>query len=76
MAEVKHICPVCGYGMDLPASDYNICQCCGVEFGYEDAGTTHEELRSRWIARGAPWLCEELRPEGWSLTAQLMTGGG
>jgi len=49
-------CPVCGYdGLEDPPTDYNICECCGAEFGYHDAGRSHEELRQQWIAAGMQW---------------------
>lgn len=50
-------CPVCFYDkLDEPARDYNICMCCGTEFGNDDDLHTHSELRSMWIATGAKWF--------------------
>lgn len=55
----KYICPVCEFPMEDPAADFNICPSCGTEFGYNDAGVTHQELRKQWIASGKKW---------WSIT--------
>lgn len=50
-------CPVCQYPKlkELPDNNYGICPQCGTEFGYDDDGKTHEELRSEWIAGGSKW---------------------
>lgn len=43
-----YTCPVCAYErMPYPPKNYNICPCCGVEFGYEDFVATHRELRNQ-----------------------------
>jgi len=67
-----HDCPVCGYAMeDIPA-DYNICPCCGTEFGYNDAGISHAELREEWVKRGALWWSPvDPPPPGWNAAEQL-----
>lgn len=74
---MKYICPVCGYDAleDEPA-DYNICPCCGTEFGYHDFGRSHGELRALWIARGAQWHSRYTQPPtGWSPYNQLTRAG-
>ncbi len=48
-------CPVCAFAMPYPASDFHICPCCGTEFGYDDVGATHTELRADWLRGGAKW---------------------
>ncbi|MGK9234648.1 hypothetical protein KXS07_17825 [Inquilinus limosus] len=69
-------CPVCGFP-DVAAYDehgcatFEICPCCGIEFGYDDATTSHSELRARWIAGGKRWWSERERPPGWDADAQL-----
>ena len=76
----KYICPVCGYpGLDEPAWDnkygtpsYNICPCCGCEFGYEDATPKAKDSYLRiWIHNGAPWRKPELKSQEWNLKNQL-----
>ena len=60
-------CPVCGYEMDDPPQDYNICPSCGTEFSYHDSGRTYEELRQIWLNSGAPWWSPvDKKPLGWS----------
>jgi hypothetical protein len=79
MPTEHHRCPVCCYpDLDEPAYDelgcasFEICPCCGTEFGYDDSGASHEELRRRWLARGAPWFSRSrLPPPGWSAVEQL-----
>jgi hypothetical protein len=57
------ICNICGYpNLRLPprdetgASHFNICPCCGCEFGYEDAtplaGITYRKNGSKMGLRG------------------------
>lgn len=68
-----HRCPVCLYGSLLyPPENHEICPCCGTEFGLDDEQETHLQLRSKWIARGAPWFSHyTLPPPGWSGIEQL-----
>lgn len=55
-------CRVCGlrqgsppWGEDGKTPSFEICDCCGVEFGYEDASPkAAEAYRQAWLARGAP----------------------
>jgi hypothetical protein len=64
-------CPVCSYkNMPFPPEDYNICPCCGTEFGNDDANTTHDELLARWLHNGAPWFFGAA-PLGWNPYLQL-----
>jgi hypothetical protein len=50
-------CPVCYYdGLAEPPREYNICDCCGTEFGSDDELRTHAQLRTEWVARGARWF--------------------
>ena len=74
-----NICPVCGYnGLHEPAYDrfgcssFEICPCCGTEFGYQDAGRSHESLRAEWIANGMPWWSDARKaPPDWNPLQQL-----
>lgn len=78
-----NVCPVCGYD-DLvnPAyteeggSSYEICYCCGFEYGYTDDndGYTYEAWRQKWIDDGMRWdwgRSDEARPDGWDPIEQL-----
>ena len=58
--------------MPYPPIDYNICPCCGTEFGLDDVGVSPAELRSEWLDEGAPWFSDELSPEpNWNPFVQL-----
>lgn len=71
-------CPLCGYGPfpePLPTVDelrasFEICPCCGCEYGYSDTRV----YREAWLARGAPWRDEREKPENWDLSEQLERG--
>jgi len=67
-----NICPVCGYQMRLPPIDFHICPSCGTEFGYDDAGRTHADLRSQWLDGGAQWWSTDTPPPAnWNPYVQL-----
>ncbi|PST17389.1 hypothetical protein C7U60_20185 [Mesorhizobium plurifarium] len=76
-------CPVCGYPhLDEPPYDstgcptYNICPCCGTEFGYDDASVSHNVLRSQWINRGMTWWSKHVDPpKDWDPNTQLSDAG-
>lgn len=58
-----HLCRVCGYYSEEPPwgltgdePTFDICPCCGVEWGYEDATQLAiERYRNAWLASGAQW---------------------
>ena len=59
--------------MQYPAADYHICPSCGTEFGYDDAGRTHAELREQWIRTGLTWWSPvDPKPEGWNPIIQMV----
>ena len=64
-------CPVCFYGqLEEAPTDYNICECCGTEFGNDDCDVSHDELRSKWIENGANWFFGDA-PAGWNPWFQM-----
>jgi hypothetical protein len=69
----RYDCPVCGYtGLEYPPTDYTICPCCGVEFGYETAGRSFYELRNEWVNTGAHWTSRvDPTPWNWNPWLQL-----
>jgi hypothetical protein len=77
-----YACPVCQFPelISSPCSDrglanFDICPCCGVEFGYDDASTTYAELRARWVAGGMKWWSQaQTPPDGWSPESQIGKG--
>jgi hypothetical protein len=69
---MANICPVCGYSLERPPSDYRICPSCGTEFGYDDAGRDYTELRAAWLRAGARWWSPSRpAPVGWDPYKQL-----
>lgn len=78
-SQTLYNCPVCGFpGLMEPAYDehgyssFDICPCCGIEFGYHDFTRTHAELRKEWIEKGCPWTSTiEDPPLGWNAAEQL-----
>ncbi len=79
MIEVKYVCPICGFPelSEPPRNEFGVpsfdmCNCCGVEFGYEDC--TPDEIikyREKWIKDGCKWALEDDKPANWSLEEQL-----
>ena len=80
MIKKHYTCPVCGfdrlreppYG---PANEpsYEICRCCGFEFGFdgENSIIIFSEFRQRWIDAGVPWFISTLKPKNWDYQKQL-----
>lgn len=72
-------CRVCGlrqheaiWGADGQSPTYNICACCGCEFGYEDCDPGGVQgRRESWIAKGGVWFDPARQPAEWSLEDQL-----
>ncbi|MDR0840584.1 MAG: hypothetical protein LBN26_04260 [Christensenellaceae bacterium] len=75
-------CPVCNYdGLSEPAYDgqgygsYEICPCCGFQFGYDDYPKPQEAIlrwRNEWRQNGYKWFSKvRTPPEGWEPELQL-----
>ncbi len=70
----KNTCPVCGYdGLYEPpynekgSGSYEICPCCGFQFGYDDFPYEEREQlfaqwRERWKNGGKKWFSTVRRP--------------
>jgi hypothetical protein len=73
-SQILH-CPLCGWGLlgDAYSSlaelrfSYDICECCGCEFGYDD----NEEYYAEWVAGGMEWFTQTARPKDWTINQQL-----
>jgi len=72
--ELLKICPVCGYDKleGIPYDEYGypmyeICSCCGFEFGFDDEseGMSFEEYRKKWIEEGFNFRWKEDKPSLW-----------
>ena len=72
-------CRVCGlryatppWGDDGRTPTFEICDCCGVEFGYEDClPVGAQRARAEWMSNGAPWFNPDARPPDWDRDAQM-----
>jgi len=74
-----HQCRVCGYsnkecpwGGDGKSPTYQICPCCGVQYGVKDI--TPEEIqkeRKLWAKSKYKWFDSNLKPADWSSEEQL-----
>jgi len=75
----EYRCRVCGlaqrdaiWGPDGACPTYDICDCCGCEFGYEDClAEAVRNHRERWLAAGANWFEPSAKHPGWDLAEQL-----
>ncbi len=73
-------CRVCGFhqldppwGEDGKSPTYEICPCCGVEFGYEDYTLeSTKEYRRKWLSIDIKWFDIELKPCDWDLEKQML----
>lgn len=74
-------CRVCGlneddelpWGEDGKTASFNICSCCGAEFGYDDYDLYGIRLyRKEWLEKkNAEWFRPKEKPANWSLEDQL-----
>jgi hypothetical protein len=66
-------CPVCGLAWSEGVDEeelrcsFWICDCCGCEYGYDD----NPKYREAWVKQGTPWFNKCMRPQDWSLEAQM-----
>ena len=68
-------CPVCGWGpfvvpyesVEDLRSSFDICDCCGCEYGYDDNQAFYEN----WLSEGCTWFEPKAKPEGWLLDSQI-----
>jgi len=78
-AGAEYCCRVCGlrhddppWGVDGRTPLFELCDCCGVEFGYQDSTPVGaKRFRDAWLTAGAAWYKPAGRPPGWQLEAQL-----
>lgn len=72
-------CRVCGllqidypWGENGDTPTYDICPCCGVEFGNEDYTIVSiREYRKEWLRNYNGWFEPSKRPKDWNLEEQL-----
>jgi len=59
------------WGDDGKTPSFNICDCCGVEFGYEDNNLEAvKSYRKSWLQDGAKWFNSKAKPFDWNLKKQ------
>lgn len=58
-------------GEDDCSPTWEICPCCGTEFGYEDCSISVRRNRSAWIAKGLKWCNEREKPYFWNFNEQI-----
>lgn len=75
MSTKTYMCPICGFDMDDPPQDYNICSCCSTEFGAPGMDYLHwpyQVCRERWLQSGMKWWSKyNEQPEGWNAMEQF-----
>jgi hypothetical protein len=64
----------------LGKPSYEVCLCCGFEFGNDDEPGTAEPVSFEtylkdWIEGGAIWFDSKAKPSNWSLSVQLAAAG-
>ena len=72
-------CRVCGlyrpempWGEDEETPSFEICPCCGVEFGNEDyAIASIRHYRENWLKKGGKWFNYRLKPDDWNIEIQM-----
>ncbi|MDR2092390.1 MAG: hypothetical protein LBP58_03595, partial [Azoarcus sp.] len=75
----NNYCRVCGYkltdpswGIDGNSPTWEICPCCGTEFGYEDCTLMSvRKRREEWILKGKKWFDIQKMPINWDCNIQL-----
>lgn len=75
----SYCCRVCGlaresepWGADGNTPSFEICSCCGVEFGYQDCTPEYvKKYRKSWFDRKNKWFSPKEMPLDWSLETQM-----
>ena len=68
------------YSQTLGEPSFDVCDCCGFEFGTDDEPgtappTSFREYLERWVEAGCKWFDSQKLPRGWTLADQLRTAG-
>lgn len=77
--EQEYYCRICGlkqlflpWGEDGKTPTYEICDCCGVEFGNEDSTLTGiKNYREKWLSEGAKWFNFKNKPKIFDIKKQM-----
>ena len=68
-------CPICGFGpftepyqsIQELRSSFEICDCCGCEYGNDDT----ESYFEKWKSDGGIWFDKKQKPKNWVLENQI-----
>ena len=79
LSQKDYACRICGFlqpslpwGYDGKTPLFEICDCCGAEFGYEDVTIQSiKQYRDRWLSDGAIFWAPREKPKKWLLEEQL-----
>ena len=68
------------YELYFGEPSYEVCSCCGFEFGNDDnPGTSSpvsfEQYLNEWVLSGSEWFDPTKKPDGWHLGVQLQKAG-
>ena len=68
------------YVTQLGEPSYDVCACCGFEYGFDDEpgageGVTFTQYLAEWITDGCNWFGPGQPPREWDLKAQLAAAG-
>ncbi len=73
-------CRVCGlivedyypWGENGDLASFDICGCCGAEFGYDDFEKDDVlAYRKEWLEKGGDWRFKNEKPENWNREEQM-----
>ena len=76
----ERYCRICGLDQEekevrdnFGYASFDICSCCGVEFGYQDCTKNScSKYRRYWLCTlNNKWFNEKEKPKDWSLNLQL-----
>ena len=75
----NHKCRICGFHNDYfpwgengEKPNFELCPCCGVQFGKEDVTLESiQKYRKEWLRKGGKWFIKKDRPENWDIDEQM-----
>jgi hypothetical protein len=77
--DASYCCRICGlkqdfkpWGEDGKTPAFEICSCCGVDFGYQDCTPEYaKKFRNEWLKKDSKWANPDEKPANWSLEEQM-----
>jgi len=73
---MPYYCHVCGLESEYESGDWDICECCGYEPGFDGQSPQQvRRYREEWLNKGAKWFASfdvlRRKPPNWDLQAQF-----